>query len=90
MERVLIFVIRTSLGIVLDVNPSVPAKRNSRGPPILPNRPENGTAIMRALQENYGWNPIESAPFDEDVTLHLGRHGRLWSILLQTAGSLAR
>src|ERR1700688_969775 len=26
---------------------------------------------MRVPQENYGWNPIESAPFDEDVTLQV-------------------
>jgi hypothetical protein len=32
---------------------------------------------MRALQENYGWSPIESAPFGEDVTLQVtdGRGG---------------
>jgi hypothetical protein len=32
---------------------------------------------MRVPQENYGWNPIESAPFDEDVTLQVtdGRGG---------------
>jgi hypothetical protein len=32
---------------------------------------------MRPPQVNYGWNPIESAPFDEDVTLQVtdGRGG---------------
>jgi hypothetical protein len=32
---------------------------------------------MRAPQVNYGWNPIETAPFDEDVTLQVteGRSG---------------
>jgi hypothetical protein len=32
---------------------------------------------MRVFQENYGWNPIESAQFDEDVTLQVtdGRGG---------------
>jgi hypothetical protein len=32
---------------------------------------------MRVPQENYGWNLIESAPFDEDVTLQVtdGRGG---------------
>jgi hypothetical protein len=36
-----------------------------------------GTEVMRVFQENYGWNPIESAPFDEDVTLQVtdGRGG---------------
>ena len=26
---------------------------------------------MRLPQENYGWNAIESAPFDRDVTLQV-------------------
>jgi hypothetical protein len=26
---------------------------------------------MRVPPENYGWNPIESAPLDEDVTLQV-------------------
>jgi hypothetical protein len=32
---------------------------------------------MRALHENYGWSPIESAPLGEDVTLQVtdGRGG---------------
>jgi hypothetical protein len=34
-------------------------------------------SAMRVPRENYGWNPIESAPFDEDVTLQVtdGRGG---------------
>jgi hypothetical protein len=34
-------------------------------------------AAMRVPQENDGWNPIKSAPFDEDVTLQVtdGRGG---------------
>jgi hypothetical protein len=36
-----------------------------------------GTSIMRVPQENYGWNAIESAPFDKDVSLQVtdGRGG---------------
>jgi hypothetical protein len=32
---------------------------------------------MRPPQVNYGWNPIESAPFDEDIALRVtdGRGG---------------
>jgi hypothetical protein len=32
---------------------------------------------MRPPQVNYGWNPIESAPFDEDIALEVtdGRGG---------------
>jgi hypothetical protein len=26
---------------------------------------------MRVLEDNYGWNPIDTAPFDEDVTLEV-------------------
>ena len=26
---------------------------------------------MRVLENNYGWNPIESAPLDKDVTLEV-------------------
>jgi hypothetical protein len=26
---------------------------------------------MRVLENNYGWNPIETAPLDEDVTLEV-------------------
>jgi hypothetical protein len=26
---------------------------------------------MRVLESNYGWNPIETAPLDEDVTLEV-------------------
>jgi hypothetical protein len=33
---------------------------------------------MRVLENNYGWNPIESAPLDKDVTLEVtdGRGAR--------------
>jgi hypothetical protein len=36
-----------------------------------------GGGAMRVAQVNYGWNPIESAPLDEDVTLQVtdGRGG---------------
>jgi hypothetical protein len=30
-----------------------------------------GTAAMRVLENNYGWNPIETAPLDKDVTLEV-------------------
>jgi hypothetical protein len=32
---------------------------------------------MRVLENNFGWNPIETAPLDEDVTLEVtdGRGG---------------
>jgi hypothetical protein len=26
---------------------------------------------MRALENNFGWNPIETAPLDEDVSLEV-------------------
>jgi hypothetical protein len=26
---------------------------------------------MRVLENNYGWNPIDSAPFDKDVILEV-------------------
>jgi hypothetical protein len=26
---------------------------------------------MRVLENNYGWNPIETAPLDEDVSLEV-------------------
>jgi hypothetical protein len=26
---------------------------------------------MQAFRDNYGWKPIESAPFDEDVTVQV-------------------
>jgi hypothetical protein len=26
---------------------------------------------MRVLENNYGWNPIETAPLDKDVTLEV-------------------
>jgi hypothetical protein len=26
---------------------------------------------MRVLEDNYGWNPIDSAPVDQDVTLQV-------------------
>jgi hypothetical protein len=26
---------------------------------------------MRVLENNFGWNPIETAPLDEDVTLEV-------------------
>jgi hypothetical protein len=26
---------------------------------------------MRVLEDNYGWAPIETAPFDEDVTVQV-------------------
>jgi len=28
-------------------------------------------AAMRVLENNYGWNPIETAPLDKDVTLEV-------------------
>jgi hypothetical protein len=33
---------------------------------------------MRVLENNYGWNPIETAPLDKDVTLEVtdGRGAR--------------
>jgi hypothetical protein len=30
-----------------------------------------GAAMMRVLENNYGWNQIDSAPLDEDVTLEV-------------------
>src|SRR3984885_13851356 len=30
-----------------------------------------GTAAMRVLPNNFGWNPIETAPLDEDVSLEV-------------------
>jgi hypothetical protein len=37
-----------------------------------------GSGKMRVLENNFGWNPIESAPLDEDVTLEVtdGRGAR--------------
>ena len=26
---------------------------------------------MRLLENNYGWNPVQTAPFDKDVTLEV-------------------
>jgi hypothetical protein len=43
---------------------------------------------MRTPHINYGWNPIESAPFDEDLTLEVteGAAGR--TLFRMPAGSL--
>jgi hypothetical protein len=30
-----------------------------------------GAAAMRVLENNYGWNPIETAPLEEDVSLEV-------------------
>jgi hypothetical protein len=30
-----------------------------------------GQQQMRVLENNYGWNPIETAPLDQDVTLEV-------------------
>jgi hypothetical protein len=30
-----------------------------------------GRRQMRVLENNYGWNPIETAPLDEDVSLEV-------------------
>jgi hypothetical protein len=30
---------------------------------------------MRVLESSYGWNPIETAPLDEDVTLEVTDNG---------------
>jgi hypothetical protein len=30
-----------------------------------------GAAAMRVLENNYGWNPIETAPLGKDVTLEV-------------------
>jgi hypothetical protein len=37
-----------------------------------------GQRQMRVLENNYGWNPIETAPLDEDVSLEVadGRGAR--------------
>ena len=30
-----------------------------------------GDGAMRVLENNYGWSPIDTAPFDEDVMLEV-------------------
>jgi hypothetical protein len=43
-----------------------------------PPREFEGAAAMRVLENKFGWNPIETAPLDEDFTLEVtdGRGAR--------------
>jgi hypothetical protein len=45
---------------------------------------------MRVLENNYGWNPVETAPLDKDVTLEVtdGRDARQISSITQSEDSV--